>query len=266
MSRRTFQDWFVACQRRNGRGRKQCRVASPHRRPLRFEPLEDRRLLSITVNTLADENDGIAVGGISLRDAIAAATSGETIDFSVTGTILLENGELAIDKPLTVIGPGASLLTIDASGNDPTPALKNGDGSRVLLVSDGSFGTPIDVEISGLTLTSGDGGGDGGGIENHENLHLADSTILGNAAAGNGGGIFHTGGMLTLSTVVVRDNRAQEGGGLYNIGDVAHVFNSDISRNRQSVAVAESSIRSTARFSSVPAHSRTIRRRTAARS
>jgi hypothetical protein len=44
-------------------------------RPLRFEPLEDRRLLSITVNTLVDENNGIGVGGISLRDAIAAAVS-----------------------------------------------------------------------------------------------------------------------------------------------------------------------------------------------
>jgi hypothetical protein len=33
-----------------------------YKRPLRFEPLEDRRLLSITVDTLVDENDGVGVG------------------------------------------------------------------------------------------------------------------------------------------------------------------------------------------------------------
>ena len=56
----------------------------PLRRRLRIEPLEDRRLLSITVNTLVDELDGsILDGDISLRDAIAAAPSGETINFAV---------------------------------------------------------------------------------------------------------------------------------------------------------------------------------------
>ena len=66
------------------RRRKSARGAATYRRVLRLEPLEERRLLSITVNTLADENDGIGVGGISLRDAIAAANAApgaETIDF-----------------------------------------------------------------------------------------------------------------------------------------------------------------------------------------
>src|SRR5262245_6605503 len=96
---------------------------------LHVEPLEDRRLLSITVNTLVDEIDGIGAGGISLRDAIAAAAPGETIDFAASltaggpATILLTHGELGIDKDLTIVGPGADLLTIDASGNDPTPSI-----------------------------------------------------------------------------------------------------------------------------------------------
>src|SRR5215475_10776992 len=51
-------------------------------RSLRFESLEARTLLSITVNTLVDENNGVGVGGISLRDAIAAAASGDTINFA----------------------------------------------------------------------------------------------------------------------------------------------------------------------------------------
>src|SRR5262245_54477233 len=60
---------------------------------LRFEPLEDRRLLSITVNPLVAENDGVGMGaGTSLREAVAAAVPGDTINFSVTGVINLSFG------------------------------------------------------------------------------------------------------------------------------------------------------------------------------
>src|SRR3954469_16157977 len=87
-----------------------------HARSLRFEPLEERRLLSITVNTLVDENNGIAVGGISLRDAIAAAAPGDTINFAPAlfiggqGTCPLTHGALLVGKPLTINGPGQNLL------------------------------------------------------------------------------------------------------------------------------------------------------------
>ena len=50
------------------------RSGASHRRRLQIERLENRQLLAITVDTLVDENDGIGVGGISLRDAIAAAS------------------------------------------------------------------------------------------------------------------------------------------------------------------------------------------------
>jgi hypothetical protein len=67
-------------------------------RLLRCEPLEHRWLLSITVDTLVDEADGsIDDGDISLRDAIAAAATGETIDFAASldgGTIQLQLGAL----------------------------------------------------------------------------------------------------------------------------------------------------------------------------
>jgi hypothetical protein len=103
-------------------------------RRLRVEPLEDRRLLTLTVDTLMDEADGSIVDGdISLRDAIALAPSGETIDFSVTGDINLTSlGHLMIDKDLTINGPGAELLTINAF--DPTPEADNSDGGRVFSV------------------------------------------------------------------------------------------------------------------------------------
>jgi CSLREA domain-containing protein len=92
-------------------------------RRLRFEPLEDRRLLAVvTVTTLSDTvdlNDGVT----SLREAIFAANivpGADTIEFAPSltaagpATILLSQGELAITDSLTIDGPGADLLAIDA--------------------------------------------------------------------------------------------------------------------------------------------------------
>src|SRR3954471_3757630 len=157
------------------------------RRRLGFETLESRQMLSITVNTLVDENNGVGVGaGTSLREAIAAAAQGDTINFSVTGTINLSVGtsnttkQLTINKNLAISGPGASLLTIKAF--DPTPSTKNGDGSRVFTINDGNAAVDRLVSISGLTLTAGDVLGNGGAVESYENLTLGSSTISGNSA------------------------------------------------------------------------------------
>ncbi len=226
MSRWTFQDWFKACQRRLFRADRASRAATPHHRSLWLEPLEDRRLLSITVDTLVDENDGIGLGGISLRDAIAEAIAGETIDFSVTGTILLEHGELLIDKDLTIVGPGANQLTIDAHGV-----------GRVLNIDDG-VSNLANVEISGLTLTGGVTGGDGGGIFNHENLSVIRSVIVGNQAD-DGGGIGNFGGTFSIVDSTISGNVATGisggGGGIFNFADslarYSTISNSTISGN-----------------------------------
>src|SRR5437879_1843867 len=81
---------------------------------LRLEQLEDRTLLStITVLNNADSGDG------SLRAALGAASSGDTINFApgLAGqTITLTSGELAIDKSLDIEGLGADQLTV--SGNN----------------------------------------------------------------------------------------------------------------------------------------------------
>jgi hypothetical protein len=184
-----------------------------YHRQLRFELLENRRLLSITVNTLIDENDGIGVGSVSLRDAIAAAAPGETIDFSVTGTIPLTNrGQLIINKSLTISGPGADLLTVQAF--DPTPTQKNGDGSRVFNIDDGNNANVLNVSISGLSLIGGDESLNGGAIHSLENLFVTDSAISGNSANGRGGGIFKSSlGSLSVATSLISGNSARKSGG-----------------------------------------------------
>ena len=57
-----------------------------------------------TVTTTADDGLG------SLREAIANAAAGETINFSSVSAITLTSGELVIDKNLIISGLGASNL------------------------------------------------------------------------------------------------------------------------------------------------------------
>jgi hypothetical protein len=187
------------------------------RRP-RFETLEHRALLAITVNTLTDELDGsIADGDVSLRDAIAAAPVGEAINFSVTGAINLTLGQLTIGQNLTVIGPGANQLTIDAGG-----------ASRVLEIGGAA------VSVSGLTLTGGNaspdvGGDGGGGVFNRGNATLTGVAIQGNTADHFGGGTSNS-GTLTIADSTIRGNSAPSGGGVYNVGSLT-IKNSTISGN-----------------------------------
>jgi hypothetical protein len=63
---------------------------------------------SITVTNTNDKGPG------SLRQALAIANDGDTINFAVTGTITLTSGGLPINKNITISGPGADHLSIDA--------------------------------------------------------------------------------------------------------------------------------------------------------
>ena len=209
MSCRIRNQWLTAITGIRRNSRRLISGSLSNGRRLRIEPLEDRRLLTITVNTLVDEADGSIVDGdISLRDAIAAAPAGDTINFSVNGTINLTSlGQLTINKNLTISGPGADLLTIRAY--DPTMAA--GNGRRVFNIDDGTTSNHKTVAISGLTVTGGDVTGDGGAIRSVENLTVSNSTISGSAATGKGGGIFSANNRnLTVTGSTISGNAATD--------------------------------------------------------
>src|SRR5262245_6117296 len=89
----------------------------------------------MAVDTVLNTNDA---GPGSLREVIASASAGDTIDLrNLTGAIALSSGEIAIDKSLTLLGPGASSLTL--AGND---------ASRVFNIFAGVSISISDVEIS----------------------------------------------------------------------------------------------------------------------
>src|SRR5262245_920596 len=121
----------------------------------RLERLEDRLAPAFTVNTLVDENNGIAVGGVSLREAITEANANgtglDTIDFSVsvTGTINLTGALPNLDTDLTIDGPGANLLTVRRDTGGDYSLFKVPAGRTVTLQD--------------LTLANGGGHINGGG-------------------------------------------------------------------------------------------------------
>jgi len=166
-----------------------------------------------TVTNAADSGAG------SLRDTIAAASPGDTINFSLTlpATITLTSGELLISKNLMISGPGASSLAINGYS-----------ASRVFEIASGT------VAISGLTIQNGSTD-TGGGIMNSGTLTLTNSIISGNSASFRGGGIYN-GGTLTMSDSTLSGNSATgsnplvAGGGIFNVGTLT-VTNSTLSAN-----------------------------------
>ena len=169
------------------------------RRLRRLESLEERRLLSITVNTLTDELDAnIADGDVSLANALLAATPYETITFdpalfaSGPATLALTLGELHITKDVSIVGPADNSLVIDASGNDSTPGLFDGRGTRIFNINNAGPAY-VDVQLRNLTLVAGDASADGGAIRNLENLTVSNIFVFNNSSRGSGGGIHNSG-------------------------------------------------------------------------
>ena len=91
--------------------------------------------------------DGVAIPancpgtGCRLRDAIAAAAPGDTIQFHlpIPSTITLTNGEINIQKNLILSGMGSTKLTINGNNTN-----------RIFYLADSS-----NISISGMRLTNG---------------------------------------------------------------------------------------------------------------
>jgi hypothetical protein len=174
----------------------------------------------LVVSSDRDERDGeFGSGALSLREAIELANGSvgaEVLGFDTTfdtpRTLPLLLGSLQISDSLTVEGPGASKLAIDAGGQ-----------SRVLDVASHDDATTINVTLQDLTISGGYESFGGGGIYNQENLAIVDSVITGNAA-NSGGGIYNSSGVLLILDSVIANNRTlaslggvNHGGGIANL-------------------------------------------------
>jgi hypothetical protein len=144
----------------------------------------------------------------TLRAAINQANAdgtADTITFdpSVASPITLTSALPAINDAggLTITGPGASALTIDANHvapvfDIPTPSTAN--------------------SITGLTLTNGTSSNAGGALYNSSQLTLTNDVISNSTTSnsGGGGGIFSNGPVTLSGTTVSGNSSPADGGGI----------------------------------------------------
>ncbi len=203
----------------------------PRRRPLAFcrpslELLEDR--LAPATLTVTSSGD---TGANTLRAALAAANSGDVIDFAATvRTIDLTSAGLTIATNVTIQNDqGTGPVTIDGGGNFTVFTVNSGLTAALsgLTIQDGNAGASIyggggisnygALTVSDSTL-SRNTAYDGGGIANYGTLSVSNSTLSNNAGdhdGGAGGGIVN-GGTLTVIDSTLSNNAAYDGGGIFN--------------------------------------------------
>jgi hypothetical protein len=160
---------------------------------------------TITVTNTNDSGPG------SLRDALAIANDGDTIDATgVSGTILLTSGELQINHKVTINGSGAGKLAVN--GNATFTVFDNGASN---------------VTISGFTITNGNGG-----ISNPSGaLTLSDSNVVNNVGGGIQNGNFACDACRPALTITDSTVSGNSGGGISNANADLTVSNSTISGN-----------------------------------
>jgi hypothetical protein len=197
--------------------------------PARFRPLLEvleGRLApaTLTVTTLSD---AASPTGMSLRQAIAKASKGDTIQFQagLSGPIDLSTAEkgqgtLTLSQDVTIDGSGA---TITVEGGSTKGSTSN---AQPFVVNSG-----VTATLENLTISNGYGGtgGTGGGIDNKGTLTISNCTLSGNSALG-GGGIYNV-GALSVNNCTLWGNSANSGGGIQDFGGTGTVSNSTLSGN-----------------------------------
>ena len=198
-------------------------IQSPHFSQESFTPV---------VNSLDDQSDGACDdagtgNGCTLREAIDFASPywpGATITFDPALTaagpqVIALVDQLSIQKTVTIVGPGANLLTVR---RPPDAAADFG-----IIDIRGR----VAVEISGLTIAGG--GRNGYGIAAF--FTETEITLRNVVMSGNGGGAIYTASQMTIDSSTISDNQAPgsngKGAGIYVANGNLTVTNSTISGN-----------------------------------
>jgi hypothetical protein len=227
---------------------------------------------TITVYSNGDVGGTCPGATCTLRQAILAAASGDTINFAagITATISLIQGELLIGKTLTIDGPGANVLTVRGNLNYSVFHIGSGNFAITLsgltitqgCCSGGVFNEGSStLSITGCTITgnhdcgiynystgtvnitnstlSGNSANLGGGIRNGSTgtVNLTNSTISDNSAGSAGGGIANFGTLTITNGTISANSAGGDGGGIYNnSGNTVNGKNSIIAKNTSSTS------------------------------
>jgi hypothetical protein len=246
-----------------GRG---TRPKSHAAKPLVLEALEGREVPSTcVVNSHGDTGVGVAADHGDLRFCLTRADTlpgPDTIVFSVTGTIALNGALPPITDDLSIAGPGADLLTVDAQGKGRIFSVVPGvsaDISGLALIhavasGDDAKGTAVynqgDLVLRDCSVaknnsypaSSGTLTGPGGAIYNGGTMQLLNCSVSENRTHGffvGAGGVYNTGSLLIDGSVISNNSGSTDtywagtvsGGGIFNKGGEARIFNSIVFGN-----------------------------------
>src|SRR5262245_4889797 len=175
---------------------------------------------------IVDSNADDGSGGLTLREAVESAASGDTIEFTLTvqGQTIELLTPITIDKDLFITGGSAG------------PTL-TGTNTTLLVVNAGKTVSLTSLRVIGAQApdapaASGDNGGAGGGnvIENAGTLNINASVLSGNGGgdggnagndrfnngqlggAGGGGAVIASTGTLNIATSTISNNVGGNGG------------------------------------------------------
>ncbi len=193
--------------------------------------------LHVNVNDDIVDVDGCNDTHCSLREAVADAQVGDTIDFTLAlpNTITLTwagGGELLINKNIHIQGPGADQLSISAGFTDPE--MNPEDGFRVFHIYNND--DPMDASISGVTIRDGRAS-EGGGVYVDEDASLTISDcVIGpnNIVSYAGGGISANEADVAMTNCSVVENHGTGtvgGAGIFIDDSIMTITNSTISGN-----------------------------------
>jgi CSLREA domain-containing protein len=183
--------------------------------------------LPATTRTVTNLNDS---GAGSLRQAIADSAAGDTINFSVTGTITLTSASLSVNHNLTIHGPGADNLNITRQSTSAFRIFYFDNGTWTLsdvtisngsdsVTSGGIYNFNGNLTLNNCIVSGNSGGQRAGGIGNDATTTMNNCTLINNhsgapGGVGGGGGIFNGGtGTLTMHNCTLSNNSSDTGGG-----------------------------------------------------
>jgi CSLREA domain-containing protein len=187
---------------------------------------------TVVVNTTTDQSLGSCSSSCSLRDAVATANSGDTIQIPA-GHYVLTLGDIISENSLTIVGAGARSTVLDGNG-----------AGRIFQFP--GFGATVELDdlslIHGLAATPEVFGSlAGGALAGIANLTLRRCRLAGNQAE-EGGAIVWAFGSLTLDQCTVAGNLATSdfpgqgaGGGIFSVANLVTITNSTLTGNTASV-------------------------------